>query len=270
MLSSLHLTVNPNKIQKKLKLMTIAGILLLSLHARLSMAQFARIIDHNTICWLTTINTISTGKKTSLHLEYSERRTEFISTPMQELIRAGMYYRINPKVTLLAGGAYFFNYPYSQFPSISPYVRFPERRMFEQIAINDSLRSLSILHRVRLEQRWSGRMDSADVKKVDYWSYTNRIRYLVRLARPIIRPLKGKGGLYAVAQNEIFISFGKNVKSNIFNQNRLTFLLGTRLTKSLSLECGYLNQIIQPGNIIDNKSVFQYNKGFQAILLFNK
>ena len=252
------------------KLKRTIGFWLLFMNAQLGMGQIARIIDPNTICWLTTINTISTGKKTSLHLEYSERRTEWITSPMQELVRAGLNFRLNPKIAVTGGGAFFLNYPYTQYPSINPSVRFPEKRLFEQISISDSLRSLSILHRLRLEQRWSGRMDTVDIKKVAYWSYTNRIRYLIRLAQPIIRPLKGKGGLYAVAQNEIFISFGKNVKSNIFNQNRLTFLLGTRLSKTLALECGYLTQIIQQGNIIDNKSVFQYNKGFQAILILNK
>lgn len=252
------------------KIFGSAFTILILLTSTETMGQVSRIIDPNTICWLTTINTISTGKKTSLHLEYANRRSEGIAVPMQQLVRVGLNHRINSKMTVTAGGAFFLTYPYNEYPSNIPAVRFPEKRLFEQISLSDSISSLSILHRFRLEQRWSGRMDTADIKEVASWSYTNRIRYLIRFAHPLIRPKKDKGGLYAVAQNELFISFGKNVKSNIFNQNRLGLLLGTRLSKHLTLECGYLDQVIEQGNLIDNKSVFQYNKGFQTTLILNK
>jgi hypothetical protein len=247
-----------------------ACITLLLMTAHESSAQTSRIIDPNTICWLTSLNTISAGKKTSLHLEYANRRAEGITSVMQQLVRVGLNYRIYPKLSVTAGAAYFLTYPYNEYPSNNPAVRFPEKRLFEQINLNDSIKSLSIIHRFRLEQRWSGRMDSADIKKIADWSYSNRIRYLIRLTHPILQPCNGKGGLYAVAQNELFISFGKNVKSNIFNQNRLGLLIGTRLSKNLALECGYLDQIIEQGNLIENKPVFQYNKGFQASLILNK
>ncbi len=67
---------------------------------------------------------------------------------------------------------------------------------------------------------------------------------------------------YLAFYNELFIGFGENVAVNIFDQNRIAFLAGYRLNKSIRVEAGYLNQILQFGRTIDSKNVFQNNKGF--------
>ena len=74
---------------------------------------------------------------------------------------------------------------------------------------------------------------------------------------------------YLALYNEIFVGFGKNVNENIFDQNRLGMLLGYRFNKTLRVEAGYLNQIVQLGREVNGSNVFQYNNGLIINALFN-
>lgn len=244
--------------------------LMLLMVVSIAKSQNNRIHDHNTVSWFTTSNTIITGKMTSLYLEYNWRRINGISEPMQHLFRTGFMYSPSEKTVFMLGLAYAISYPYSEYPASTPEARFPERRIFQQVSIKDQIRKMTVTHRFRLEQRWTGRMDSGDIKKVASWNYSNRVRYQIKLSKEIIPSKAGKGGLYGVIQNELFISFGKNVKTNIFDQNRLGILLGTRLHRYFSIEGGYFNQVLQQGNLVANKAVIQNNRGLLMTLVFNR
>lgn len=86
-------------------------------------------------------------------------------------------------------------------------------------------------------------------------------------------PLKGKeikdSTPYVAMYDEIFIGFGKNVTANVFDQNRLGILLGYRFNKSVRIEAGYLNQILQLGRQINGQHVFQNNSGIIINANFN-
>jgi hypothetical protein len=86
-------------------------------------------------------------------------------------------------------------------------------------------------------------------------------------------PLKGKElknkTAYLAAYNEIFIGFGKNVQTNVFDQNRLGIVLGYQLNKNVRLEGGYLHQTLQLGRQIMDQNVFQYNNGIILNAHFN-
>jgi hypothetical protein len=78
-------------------------------------------------------------------------------------------------------------------------------------------------------------------------------------------PLKGNAindkTPYLAAYDELFIGFGRNVNENVFDQNRLGFVLGYKINKNIKLEAGYINQILQLGREVNSKNVFQYNNG---------
>ena len=98
------------------------------------------------------------------------------------------------------------------------------------------------------------------IKNTDYF-FLNRMRYRVRGEMPLHKKKAAKKPWSIVAQDEVFIGWGKNMGANIFDQNRLAVLLGYKLNKSIKLEAGYLNQILQQGKRINDKPVFQYNNG---------
>jgi hypothetical protein len=83
------------------------------------------------------------------------------------------------------------------------------------------------------------------------WTYTSRARYLLRAT---VAPGGGPpqaGEAYAVAYDELFVSFGRNVRSNVFDQNRLFAGAGYRLRSTLGVEAGYLNHLVLRANGTD-------------------
>jgi hypothetical protein len=73
-------------------------------------------------------------------------------------------------------------------------------------------------------------------------------------------PINSK--LKAIVWDELFTSFGKNVKGNVFDQNRLFVGLGYEWAKGQKVELGYFSQIVEQGNRVNNLPVFQFNNGF--------
>ena len=72
---------------------------------------------------------------------------------------------------------------------------------------------------------------------------------------------KGDKQFYGAAADEIFIGAGKNLGTNIFDQNRIFLLLGLKLNKKVSLEAGYFNQTLQQGRRVNNNTIMQRNNG---------
>ena len=108
---------------------------------------------------------------------------------------------------------------------------------------------------------------SMDYLTVDDFLFMNRMRYMIRSQIPLTR--NSTNPLYAAAYNEILIGFGKNVGENIFDQNRIGFLLGKSINHSFRIEAGYINQIVQLGREVNNRNVFQYNSGVILNTYFN-
>ena len=88
------------------------------------------------------------------------------------------------------------------------------------------------------------------------------MRYRVRGEIPLHKKEIPEKRWSMITQDEVFIGWGKNMGTNIFDQNRLAILLGYKLNKTIKFEAGYLGQVLQQGKRINDKAVFQYNNGF--------
>lgn len=228
-----------------------------------------RISDENIITWLASFNTLHFTKKTSLLLEYQWRREGPIENWQQSLARTGLQYQFGNGMSAMVGYAYIITYPYNDHPS-GPHPT-PEQRIFEQLVWNDDVGRVALNHRFRFEQRFSGKVDqSATEYEVLDWTYTNRIRYQLRGTVPLNNKKMGNKTWYATAFDEIFISFGKNVNQNVFDQNRIGAALGYQLNNSVRGEIGIFNQTQQQGSLVAGKQVYQYNTGMQVNLYLTK
>ena len=107
------------------------------------------------------------------------------------------------------------------------------------------------------------------MNKEDEFPLLNRMRYMIKVQLPLKGNEIKDRTPYLAAYNVVFIGFGKNVNANIFEQNRIGFLVGYWLHKSVQLESGYLNQILQFVRQINGENVFQNNKGFIINANFN-
>jgi len=223
--------------------------------------QNDRVNDHNNINWIQTFNTFSLNKKWSLHFEYQWRRTEGLKYWQQSLLRIGANYKLNENITAHLGYGWIETFSYGDHP-IANNGTFPEHRIYEQISFRQPVNKWTFSHRFRIEQRWLGRVKAgiAGDREIEGWNFLHRFRYQFRMQLPVWS--KENKQLYAAAADEIFIGAGKNLGTNIFDQNRIFLLLGYKLNKSFSIESGYFNQTLQQGRRINNQTIIQRNNGW--------
>jgi hypothetical protein len=244
---------------KSLKRVNCFGILLLLVLPGLSFAQEQRLADHNTIGWLVYTGTFKLNPKLSIHTEYQWRRVDGLKNWQQGLLRTGINYAVHKDVSLNAGYAFAETFPYGDYPNATA---FPEHRVFEQVVLKQAIDKIELSHRFTLEQRFVARVSFVNNQKQTDWNYLNRVRYRLRTEIPV-NIKKGSANKWRIIlQDELFIGWGGNIGANIFDQNRVAVLLGYRLNKNIKMEAGYLNQILQQGRRVSDKSVFQYNNGF--------
>jgi hypothetical protein len=231
--------------------------LLLSLYCH---AQNDRVNDFNNTNWLQTFNTINLNKKWSLHAEYQLRREKGLKYWQQGLLRIGANYKLNDNVIAHIGYAWVETFPYGDYP-IANNGTFPEHRLYEQLTLKQPTGKILFTHRFRIEQRRLGRVKAgtAGNREIEDWFFLHRFRYQFRTQYPFWA--KGDKQFYGVVADEIFIGAGKNLGTNIFDQNRIFLLLGFKLNKKITIEGGYFNQTLQQGRRINNNTIVQRNNG---------
>lgn len=226
-----------------------------------------RLQDDNSIGWLGTFSTIKLSNNWSGHLEFQYRRADILQHAQQNLYRIGINYDGLQNAQIRFGFATVTTFPYGDYPINSFGKTFGENRLFEMIAFQQKLSSLQLTQRLMLEQRWIKKFSSSTIEKSDGVSFSNRFRYLIRAQLPIGFNKEKKS--YLAAFDELFVSFGKNVGENIFDQNRSAFLIGRSFNSFFRIEGGYFCQILQLSREIENKNVLQYNQGFIVNSYFN-
>ncbi|WP_167851929.1 DUF2490 domain-containing protein [Hymenobacter elongatus] len=187
------------------------------------------------------------------HAEAQWRQAKGVDATGQNILRVGVNYHVSPALQLTGGYAYALPFPTGDNLST---VRMPEHRTYQQVQLTDSQERLHVQHRYRLEQRWVrfGPQQS--------FTYLNRVRYQLRLAMPLFAPRIKPGVSYLVAADELFIGFGANAGRTIFDQNRAYAALGYQATKSLAVEVGYLNQLVQKRAATTTKTTHALQLGF--------
>lgn len=236
-------------------------VVLFNLLALSSFAQNSRITDPNTIGWLAYNGTIKLNKKWGIHTEVHLRRDRVVSKPQQNLYRTGINFSLNSKISFRGGYALAETYNYGDIPINNLGKQFTEHRIFQMATLNDKSGILEFSHRFMLEQRWIERYSSTALSKEDEFVYWNRLRYMFRTNIPLKGKTISDKTPYLAVYDEILIGFGKNVNENIFDQNRLALLFGYRFSPKLRIEGGYLNQVVQLSREVNNRNVFQDNKG---------
>ncbi|UYZ62340.1 DUF2490 domain-containing protein [Hymenobacter weizhouensis] len=236
-----------------------AGLLLA---ARPAAAQNTRLNDRNTIGWLTNTTTLRFAERWSGHLEYQFRRENGLADWQQSLLRTGVNYQVNDRLTVRLGYAWIETFPYGDYPIQAAGRQFPEHRIYQMATLSNPIGRVEVSHRFMLEQRWFGRFLSPTSPDPDEWVYVNRLRYMARVQVPLSQPGPGGRGPYAAAYDEIFLGFGRNVNENVFDQNRLALLLGYRFGPAFRIEGGFFQQRLQLPREIEGRNVFQRNNGF--------
>lgn len=131
----------------------------------------------------------------------------------------------------------------------------PELRLVPQITYKHPLGPLHLEHRGRYEFRWGGEPhlvpNGNDLDEGYQFADANekgRIRYRLKAARPLGKSRNQASKLAVSAYNELFISVGEQVaRADRWDQNRTFLGLEYTLPGDITLEAGYLQQLVFPG-----------------------
>lgn len=206
----------------------------------------ARETRDNTNLWLTLNGEYEVRRRWFADYELNMRFSGPLQEKMQFIPRLSARFQARPNLRFNWGYNFAETWPYGAYPAA---LRFPEHRMWEQLQYTHALSRLTLSHRYRLEQRWTGRtVREGDEVHVSDWVRTNRLRYRVQGNLPLPGAALSSRSIYTSASAEAMVQWGANVQGNTFDQHRLIWLVGRRPPGGTRMETGYMQQVVLRGN----------------------
>ena len=205
--------------------------------------------------WLAFISSYEFNKKWSLLTDVHARYSLSSSQPGFLFARISPEYKFKSGLRLAAGYANLLSAPVS--PGLNTWA--DEHRIFQQLIYPSSIGIISLLHRIRNEQRWRQIIDTKNDEWTGEYAFTNRVRYLLSLNIPINHSEKHPSIILA---DEILVHFGKSITYNTFDQNRIFLGYRQNISKKLAFDVGYMRIFQQ------KQSGFQYDLNHTIRLFF--
>lgn len=198
----------------------------------LGQVQTEKVINKQTQTWV-SINTVTKfsdhwGIAADAHI----RTNEVFHDNNFYFLRGGISYILNSAVSITGGYAHMWLAPTKEgWNTYSD-----ENRIYQQAQIATKLGKVSVLQRLRNEQRWQEKIVN-DVSTGEN-RFTDRVRYLVSFNIPVF---KKKTAPSLVLSDEVLVHFGQEVVYNTFDQNRLFVGIKQVINPKLSFDFGYMN-----------------------------
>ncbi|MCU0435277.1 MAG: DUF2490 domain-containing protein [Bacteroidia bacterium] len=217
-------------------------------------AQSPRRYDDQFHAWYVIMGNHRLTSKWGLHTEVQLRRAGIISPTQQHLFRVGADYRLRDNIIFTAGYCYVYTGSYGKQPTSLP---FNEHRGWQQVLLTHAIGRARFQHRYRLENRWLERYNSTSQRNEVV--YVNRFRYRLQLTIPINKVEMTSGTFFAAVNDELWVNFGKQIRFNVFDQNRAYAGFGYQFNAACNVQLGYLNQLIfkSDGIRVENNHTLQ-------------
>ena len=222
-------------------------------------------VNHQYQTWISLNNTLQINEQLSFLADFHSRRTDFLNNENFYFVRFGAGHTFNNKVFLAAGYAHMWLAPSK--PEWNTFSN--ENRCYQQAQSSSKIGNISVLQRIRNEQRWQEKI--VNDQKTGDSRFTNRVRYLLSLNIPIF---KKSTMPTLVISDEILFHFGKEVVYNTFDQNRIFIGIKQSINPKLSFDFGYMNLYQQKysGNQYDSNHTlrlfFYYNTSVKSLAYF--
>jgi hypothetical protein len=199
--------------------------------------------------WFSINSTVRFSDRWGAIGDFHVRRDDFMADDYFYFLRFGVCYWVASKYPVIAGIAHLWLAPPDGDTTWSN-----ENRIYQQWSAVAGQGRVSVLNRVRLEERW--RDVITDDKVVGNKQFSLRLRYLASFDIKVFENPKIPS---LVVSDEVLVQFGKSIVYNTFDQNRLFFGLKVPLSKKLSADVGYMNILQQKSSGIkyDQSNVFR-------------
>jgi len=195
-------------------------------------AQTEKVINQQTQSWV-SLNTVTKfGDHWGVVADAHIRSNEIFKDNNFYFLRGGVTYIPNTFVSITWGYAHMWLAPTKEgWNTYSD-----ENRIYQQLQLNTKIGKVSVLQRLRNEQRCQEKIANDETTGGNH--FTNRVRYLVSFNIPVF---KKKTATQLVLSDELLIHFGKEVVYNTFDQNRLFIGIKQSINPKLSFDFGYMN-----------------------------
>lgn len=210
-------------------------------------------ITYHNQSWTSINSVMRFSDHWGLMADFHVRKDDFMANDYFYFLRLGAVTWINGKYPLAYGVAHLWLAPRNPTNLWTN-----ENRIYQQWSASQREGIVSILHRIRLEQRWR-EIVVTDTEMARQFSF--RLRYLASFE---VHPFKNQHLPSLVLSDEILVQFGKEVL-NTFDQNRVFIGLKVPIVKNLNCDIGYMNILQQ------RVTSYQYDSSnvFRLFLYYN-
>jgi hypothetical protein len=220
---------------------------------RLTAQTKAKEVNVQSQSWIGENGTLRFSKKFGMIADLHMRRNNFFADPSFYFVRTGLDYWINENITAVLGYGQMWLAPVN--PAWHHFVQ--EHRIYQQIQMFSKIGKITLLNRIRNEQRWQEKI--VNDKFTHDYKFTDRVRYLLSFTIPVF---DNKQLPSLVLSDELAVQFGKEVVYNSFDQNRLFIGIKLPVCQALSFDMGYML-------FTQEKSTgYQYDKNHTCRLFF--
>ena len=217
------------------------------------------------MAWYGYLNTLQLSPKWSVTSDIGLRNYLDNGHQSQFLMRSKINYELGQNWNAGIGFAYFETT--TSDPTSTSTLRVPELRPFQEFNNKQKFNKITFSHRFRIEERYLRK--TVNDKLIDKYNFNFRFRYQFGFDYNLYKSKDNKQSLNLKLANELMVNAGKNIVSNLFDQNRIYAGLNYQPINNLSIELGYMN-LFQ-----EKSSGTQFNQGniirlsiFQKIKLY--
>lgn len=205
----------------------IASCLTLTIHRSLAQTSLTPSTPWGT--WLIgTIQLPGGEKKWGGFAEVQGRANGVFSQFFYNELKGGVSYDLDKNFTLTLAGGRYATYDYK---ALADGPLNTEKRLWEQLIINQYLTRLKFEHRYRVEQRWFTFRDGTT-------PYRSRVRYRLNMFIPLNNHTVTQKTTFLSIYDEIFL----NPVGPVFERNRLYAGVGYQFDQQWILQLGWVNQ----------------------------
>ena len=196
----------------------------------LSKISSAHAQQRETQAWIFITHSQKLNKRFDLLLDIQGRTADRLDYANTLLARTALNYNFNDKHAVALG--YAHKADREIVDETNEYTN--ENRVYEQYLYQFKISNVELVARARLEQRWIRE------KQTDF---SQRARAFLSIQIPFSNKQKFDKGIYAAAQNEIFLNVTnkENINGRTFDQNRSFLSFGYRWNKTIDTEVGYMH-----------------------------
>lgn len=194
-------------------------------------------VEQSTLTWWQYKGRFALNSGMSLSMDLQHRRQSLIKRSSQQVIRPGLSLHLKNELILTAGTAFFWH---SLDEKTTAY-RF-EFRPYVFSEWKQPLGRVMVTHRSRFELRYNRKTEG--LESLHGFNFNYRAGHRMGLLIPVFQSRNHQLEIY----DEVLVNFGKRIRVNHLDQNRIFVGLRKKVSGQLSVKLGYMYVFLPTGS----------------------